>query len=418
METRRPASERVLVTGLGAVTPFGLGIAALESGLFGGRPAIRRIEGFDASELAVRIAGEVPDFDPADHLSRRAARRSDRFAQFAIAASREAVASAGLPPELIASDRVGIVIHTGAGGIPALVEGAAAVRERGHGLAPPLMIARYTPNMASSQVSIAIGTRGPALTGVGACASGTMAIIEALQLLRRGEVDIAIAGGAEACVTAVGIAGFDNLGVLSRRNDDPGTANRPFSRDRDGTVLSEGACVVVMESGAHARQRGALGLAEVVSGAITSDGYHLTAPDPSGEYLAKAMHLAMDRGRISPDEVDLISAHATASEAGDIAEVAAIKRVFGDARQPAVTATKSMVGHMIGGAGALAVLGVILGMKRGQISPTINLLDQDPACDVDAVPNVARNAEVRVALANGIGFGGQNAVVAIRTVDP
>jgi 3-oxoacyl-[acyl-carrier-protein] synthase II len=418
MNKSRPASNRVIVTGLGAVTPFGLGVAALEDGLFSGRPAIRKIEGFDASELAVRIAGEVPDFDPADHLSRRAARRSDRFAQFAIAASREAVASAGLTPGAIASDRVGVVIHTGAGGIPALVEGAAAVRERGHGLAPPLMIARYTPNMASSQVSIAIGTRGPALTGVGACASGTMAMIEALQLIRRGEVDIAIAGGAEACVTAVGIAGFDNLGVLSHRNDDPGTANRPFSRDRDGTVLSEGACVVVMESEDHARRRGAQALAEVVSGAVTSDGYHLTAPDPTGDYLAKAMRMALERGGISPDEVDLVSAHATASQAGDIAEVAAIKQVFGEKRRPAVTATKSMVGHMIGGAGALAVLGVVLGMKRGQISPTINLYEQDPECEVDAVPNVAREAAVRVALANGIGFGGQNAVVAIRTVDP
>jgi 3-oxoacyl-[acyl-carrier-protein] synthase II len=404
-----------LITGLGAVTPFGTGVAELERGLFAGKSAIRPIIGFDAGHLPVRIAGEVPDFQATDHIGRRQVRRMDRFAQFAVAASREAVDSTGLDLRDEDRARVAVVIHTGAGGIPALVEAAAIVRARSWRFAPPLMIARYAPNMASCQVAIELGIAGPALTGIGACASGTIALIEAMQLIQRGEVDVAIAGGAEACVTEIGVVGFDNLGVLSHRNDDPGGANRPFALDRDGTVLSEGACVFVLESEAHAVSRSAQVLADLSGGAITSDGYHLTAPNPEGMHLARAIHLSLAQADLEPEQVDLIAAHATGSAAGDLAETVAIKRAFGaHARRLAVTATKSMVGHMIGGAGALAAMAVVIGMRRGSISPTINLEHPDPACDLEYVPLTARSAQVKAALAIGLGFGGQNAVITIQ----
>jgi 3-oxoacyl-[acyl-carrier-protein] synthase II len=406
---------RVLITGLGAVTPYGIGVDVLERGLFAGVSAIRPITGFDAGHLPVRIAGEVPDFHPTDHIASKQARRMDRFAQFAVAAAREAIASAGLDFGRIDRERIAAVIHTGAGGIPALVEAASVVRDRSLRAAPPLMIARYAPNMASSQVAIELGLTGPSLTGTGACASGTIALIEGMQLIQRGEVDVVIAGGAEACVTEIGIVGFDNLGVLSHRNDDPAGANRPFALDRDGTVLSEGACVFVLESERHATRRNARAYAALTGAGMTSDGYHLTAPDPTGEHLAKAIHLALTQANLQPEAVELIAAHATGSMAGDVAETVAIKRAFGGhAYRLAVTAVKSMVGHMIGGAGALAAMAIVLGMERGQISPTINLDVPDPACDLDYVPWRARQQSVKVAMATGLGFGGQNAVVIVQ----
>jgi 3-oxoacyl-[acyl-carrier-protein] synthase II len=406
---------RVLITGLGAVTPYGTGVGVLERGLFAGKSAIRPITGFDAGHLDVRIAGEVPDFRPADSIASRPARRMDRFAQFAVAASREAIESAGLDLTRVDRSRVATVIHTGAGGIPALVEAASVVRERSPRAAPPLMIAKYAPNMASGHVSIELGLTAPSLTGTGACASGTIALIEGMQLIQRGEADVVVAGGAEACVTKIGIVGFDNLGVLSHRNDDPAGANRPFSLDRDGTVLSEGACVFVLEAEGHAVRRDARAHAELAGAGMTSDGYHLTAPDPTGEYLAKAIHLALAQAALQPDAVDLIAAHATGSIAGDVAETVAIKRAFGPhASRLAVTAVKSMVGHMIGAAGALAAMAIVLGMGRGQISSTINLHVADPACDLDYVPLKTRDRDVQVALTAGLGFGGQNAVVIVR----
>jgi 3-oxoacyl-[acyl-carrier-protein] synthase II len=411
-------SECIVVTGMGAVTPFGTGIAALEAGLFPGVSAIRTISGFDASHLEVRLAGEVPDFQPTDHLNRHSVRRMDRFAQFAVTAAREALTASGIQITATNRDRIAVVMHTGAGGVPALIEAASIARQRSVRATPPLIISRFAANMASAQVSIEFGITGPSLTGTGACASGTMAVIEGMQLLRRGEADIVIAGGAEACVTEIGIVGFDNLGVLSRRNDDPARAIRPFSLDRDGTVLSEGACVLILERADHAMRRNATALAEIAGGAVTSDGYHLTAPDPSGMQLARAISLALRDAELAPTDIDLASVHATASAAGDKTETAVLKRAFGDhAPKVAVSAVKSMVGHMIGAAGALAVLGVILGMNRGEIAPTINLDVPDPECDLNHVRNVARPAVVHAAIANGLGFGGQNAVVAIRAID-
>lgn len=409
--------NRVLVTGYGAVTPFGTGAPLLEWGLFNGVPAIRPISGFDASHLDVQIAGEVPDFQPTDHIGRHSARRMDRFAQFAVAAAREAIEHAGVNLDRTGRDRVAAVIHTGAGGVPALVEAAQIVRAGDLANTPPLMIARYAPNMASTQVSIELGLLGPSLTGTGACASGTLAIIEGMQLIQRGEVDVVVAGGAEACVTEIGIVGFDNLGVLSKRNHDPAGANRPFSVDREGTVLAEGACVLILESEAHAIRRGAAVYAEVLAGAVTSDAYHVTAPHPEGTYLAKALQMAVERAGLRSADIDLVSMHATASQAGDLAECRALHRAFGPvARSIPVTATKSMTGHMIGGAGALAVLGIVIGFARGQISPTINVTQPDPAIDLNVVTANASPVRLRHAVANGLGFGGQNAVVVLGTV--
>jgi len=410
--------DAIVVTGMGAVTPFGTGLAALEAGLFPGRSAIRPIRGFDASHLDVRLAGEVPDFVPVDHLSRHAARRMDRFAQFAVTASREAMHQAGIEVTTANSDRIAVVMHTGAGGVPALIEAAGIARRRSANATPPLIISRFAANMASAQVSIELGITGPALTGTGACASGTMAVIEAMNLLRRGEADVVIAGGAEACVTEIGIVGFDNLGVLSKRNEDPARAIRPFDLERDGTVLSEGAAVMILERKSHAIRRNAACQAEISGGAITSDGYHLTAPDPTGTWLSRAITHALRDADLSPNDIDLVSVHATASAAGDVAEAAVVRAVFGDRTDHvAVSAVKSMVGHMIGAAGALSILAVILGMARGEIAPTINLDHLDPACALDHVRNVARPMRIQAAIANGLGFGGQNAVVALKPID-
>ncbi|HRA48863.1 MAG TPA: beta-ketoacyl-[acyl-carrier-protein] synthase family protein, partial [Thermomicrobiales bacterium] len=326
--------------------------------------------------------------------------------------------NAGLSEDALPAEQTAVVMHTGAGGIPALVEAVGISRQHSPGATRPFIIARFAPNMASAQVAIELGITGPALTGTGACAAGIMAIIEATHLLRRGEVDLVIAGGAEACVTAIGIVGFDNLGVLSHQNDQPARAIRPFAIDRSGTVLAEGACVLVLERESHARARNAPLLAEIAGGAITSDAWHLTAPDPSGIQLARAMRMALSQAELAPSDIDLAAVHATASAVGDPIEAAVLRTVFAEHHpNVAVSATKSMVGHMIGAAGALSVLGVILGMQRGEIAPTINLDQVDPTCQLDHVVNQSRPALVRAAIANGLGFGGQNAVVALKRID-
>lgn len=401
---------RVLVTGLGAVTPFGLGVDPLWRGLLAGRSAIRPIAGFDAAGLDVRIAGEVPDFRPADHMDAKAARRMDRFAQFAIAAAGEAIADAALAIDDGNREQIGVVIHTGGGGLVSFEHTTRSLVLKGPKFVPLLAIPTYIPNMASSQVSITYGIHGPALTGVGACAAGVMAIAEAVHLIEAGIVDVALAGAAEACLTPTIVAGFDRAGALSHRNDDPAGACRPFALDRDGTVLSEGACVLVLESEAHAVRRGARAICRAHGGATTSDAHHVTAPDPSGVQAARAMSLALARAGLRPADIDLVAAHATASTLGDVAETVAIRLAFGDeADRLAVTATKSMAGHLIGAAGALSSLVCALAIRDRVAPPTINLETPDPDCALDHVPGAARPMPVRAAIANGFAFGGQNA---------
>lgn len=407
----------MLVTGLGAVTPYGVGVTALWEGLTAGRPAIRTLQHLDASGLSVRIGGEVPDFRPADHMDARAARRMDRFAQFAVAAARESLDHAGLNLTTLDRDRVAVVINTGGGGLPSLESSVRTRIGRGPRAVTPLAIPLYAPNMAASQVTIAFGITGPSLAGVGACAAGVMAVTDGVRLIQEGSAEVVIAGASEALLTPVVIAGFAATGALSERNGDPAGACRPFAGDRDGTVLAEGACVLVLEAEAHAVRRGATALAEAAGGATTSDAYHITAPLPDGLVAARAIALALRSAGVAPEEVDYFAAHATGSQLGDIAETASIHRAFGPhAARLAVSSTKSMVGHLIGAAGALSAAACVLAIRDGIVPPTINLHVPDPRCDLDYVPNAARRMAVRVAAANGLAFGGQNATTILRAV--
>jgi 3-oxoacyl-[acyl-carrier-protein] synthase II len=409
--------RRAVITGLGAVTPFGAGVDAMWQGLTAGRSAIRQIQHFDAGALPVRIAGEVPDFRPADHMDAKAARRMDRFAQFAVAAAREAIAQSKLDLASVDRDRVAVVLNTGAGGVGSLEASVRARLSRGPRAVSPIAIPLYVPNMAASQVSIAFGITGPTLAGVGACAAGVMAITEAVHLIRAGIVDVAIAGASEALLSPAFVAGFAATGALSERNDAPAAACRPFSADRDGTVLAEGACVMVIESEEHAVRRGATVHAEAAGGATTSDAYHITAPEPEGVHGARAISLALQRAGLAPDEIDYFAAHATGSQLGDIAETKAIHLAFGaHANSLAVSSTKSMIGHLIAAAGALSAVACVLAIRDGIVPPTINLDTPDPRCDLDYVPNAARRQPVRATIANGLAFGGQNAATVIRAI--
>lgn len=408
---------RVVVTGIGALTPLGIGAETYWRRLTAGESGIRQISGFDASNLPVQIAGEVPDFHAKDHMDPKAARRMDRFAQFAVAAAREAIANSGLAIADENRERVAAVINTGGGGIPTIEREVVTMHERGAGRVSPFLIPIFAPNMASSQVSIAFGIRGPVTTGVAACAAGVQAFVDAVHLLERGEADVAIAGGTEAGITPVAIAGLTNMGALSRRNDRPTEASRPFDLGRTGFVFSEGAAVMVLETEEHAARRGATVLCQASGGAYTSDAFHITAPDPSGTGAALAMTRAIVRAALSPTDIDYVAAHATATMIGDIAETQAIKHAFGEhATNLAISANKSMVGHLLGAAGAISSLACVLAIRDGIVPPTINLTDPDPACDLDYVPNVARRMTVNAALANGFGFGGQNACAIFRRV--
>lgn len=406
---------RVVVTGLGAVSPLGIGVPALWDGLLAGRSGVRCVQHFDTDHLLVKIAAEVPDFDPKAFMDHKSVRRMDRFAHFAIAATREALADANLEITDENRDRVGIMMNTGGGGIPTIESNVTAMAVSGPSRVSALVIPMFAPNMASSQVSIAFGIHGPTITSAAACASGVQAYVDAVRLLRAGEADVVVAGGTEAGITPVALSGLANMHALSRRNDEPERASRPFDLDRDGFVFGEGAGVCILETEEHAARRGARVYAEALGGALTSDAFHLTAPEPSGRGAGMAMSQALERAQMEPHEIDYIAAHATATPIGDLAETLAIKAAFGDdARKVAISANKSMVGHMLGAAGAISALASVLAMRDGIVPPTINLETPDPACDLDYVPNLARRMPVRAAMVNGFGFGGQNASTIFR----
>lgn len=410
--------KRAVVTGMGAITPLGCGVETFWTGLTAGRSGIDCIQNFDATDLEVRIAGEVHGFTPNDYMDFKAARRMERFAQFGVAAAREAIEDAGLEITDENRERIGVVLNTGGGGIAAIERDVNVMRDKGAKRVSPFLIPLFAPNMASCQVSIAFGIHGPSVTSVAACASGVQAFIDAVHMIERGEVDVAITGGTEAGITPVAIAGLANMGALSRRNDAPAEASRPFDTGRDGFVFSEGAAVVVLESEEHAARRGANVVCEACGGAYTSDAFHITAPDPEGRGAVIAMRRAVTRAGLEPTDVDYVAAHATATPLGDISETKAIKQVFGDhAHELVVSANKSMLGHLLGAAGAVSSLACILAIRDGIVPPTINLTNQDPACDLDYVPNEARKVPVRAAVANGFGFGGQNASAVFRRFD-
>jgi 3-oxoacyl-[acyl-carrier-protein] synthase II len=402
--------RRVVVTGVGAMTPLGIGATAYWEGSKAGCSGIRRIENFDPSNLSVQIAGEVPDFVAKDFMDMKVARRMDRFAQFAVAASREAIEHAKLEITDENREMVGVVVNTGGGGIPTIEQEVGNMLEKGPGRVSPFLIPIFAPNMASCQVSIAFGIHGPSSTSAAACASGIQAFVDAVHIVERGEADVVIAGGTEAGITPVAVAGLANMGALSKRNDDPAGASRPFDSGRDGFVFSEGGAVMVLEAEEHALRRGAEIICEAKGGAYTSDAFHITAPDPGGRGAALAMKRAIKWSGLEPTDVQYVAAHATATPIGDIAETEAIKQAFGDhARKLAISANKSMVGHLLGAAGAVSALSCVMAIVDGVVPPTINLTDPDPACDLDYIPNVSRELKVDVAVANGFGFGGQNA---------
>ena len=407
-----------MITGIGPVTPIGTGVAAFWDSLCAGRSGVRPITAFDASQLKVRIAADVPDFEPERYMDAKAARRMARFSQMAVAAAQLAREDAGLDLDTVDRERVATVVNTGGGGVTTIAEETTALARRGPGRVGALFVPMMAPNMASCQVSIELGLEGPAITSAAACASSIYAFIEAKQIIQYGEADLAFVGGTESNISELGIAGLANMHALSRRNDDPAAASRPFDRERDGFVFGEGAIVCVVESLEAARARGARIYAEVLGGGRTADAHHITAPRPDGSGAAKAMQRALDDAGLRPEDVDYICAHGTGTPLNDAAETRAIHGVFGkQAASLAVSATKSMTGHLMGSAGALSVAAAALAIYHQEIPPTINLHTPDPECDLDYVPNQSRRAPVRAALVNGFGFGGQNGVLALGRVD-
>jgi 3-oxoacyl-[acyl-carrier-protein] synthase II len=403
--------EEVVVTGLGAVTPVGLTVSETWNALRSGRSGVARITLFDASAFAVQIASEVKGFDPTRYTDARTAGRLERFTQFALAAATDALADAGLTVTEENADRIGVVMNTGGGGVGLVERETMVLAERGPRRVSPLFVPMMMPNIGACQVSISLGLRGPAVTSTAACAAGVQAIVDGIRLVQSGDADVIIAGGSEAALTPLSISGMANMRALSRRNDDPERASRPFDVDRDGFVFGEGCVALVLERRAHAVARGARIRARALGGAITADAHHITAPDPEGRGAARAMQRGLRHAGLAPEDIDYVCAHATSTPVGDVAEARAIRQAFGShAVRLAVSAPKSMVGHLMGAAGALAGLVAVKAIEEGLIPPTINLDRQDPEVDLDCVPHTARKATIRAALANGFGFGGQNVV--------
>ena len=404
--------KRIVVTGIGVMSPVGIGIEPLWSSLTAGVSGIKRITNFDPSGFATQIAAEVKDFKPHDYLDKKEARRMDRFTQFAVAATKMAVADAAMDLDQIDKNRVGVVLGCGIGGLSTMEEQTRVLVEKGPGRISPFLVPMMIANMASGQVAIAFGLRGPNSTTVTACASSTNAIGDAVKLLQRGQADVGLSGGTEAPITPLGVGGFASMKALSTRNNAPEEASRPFDADRDGFIIGEGAAILVLETEEHALKRGVRIYGEVVGYGTTCDAYHITAPDPEGSGAAASMRIALEDAGIGPEQIDYINAHGTSTPLNDKLETIAIKSVFGEsARQIPVSSTKSMTGHMLGAAGGLEAVVCLLTINRGIIPPTINYHTPDPDCDLDYVPNKAREATVNIAMSNSLGFGGHNATL-------
>jgi len=410
--------SRVVVTGIGVISPIGLTVEEFWHNLTHGVSGVGTVTAFDASPYACRVAGEVKDFDPTQYMDAKAARRASRFVQFAVAATKMALADAGLAIDDHNRDSVGVVMNTGGGGMPDVVEGERVFLTKGPNRVSPLLIPALIPNMASCQVSMLWGIRGPVITSIEACASGIYALVEAKRLIDLGEVAAVIAGSSEAVLIPVVFAAFSNMRALSTRNDDPQKACRPFDLHRDGFVPGEGAGVMILERYEDARRRGAPIYAEIVGGSLTADAYHLTMPDPNGYGATLAMSRALKSAGLGPEDIDYICAHGTGTPLNDVSETMSIKKVFGEhAYKVPISSPKSMVGHLMGAAGGISSIACVLAIRDGIIPPTINLETPDPECDLDYVPNVARHTPVRTAMANGFGFGGQNSVAIFRACE-
>jgi 3-oxoacyl-[acyl-carrier-protein] synthase II len=407
--------RRVVITGLGAVTPLGGDVESTWDGLVAGRSGAGEITQFDSSDYAVHFACEVKDFDATQYIDRKQARRMDRFAHLIVAAARQAEADSGISIES-ESDRIGAAIATGIGGLKAFQDCHSELLERGPDRVNPFSIPEIIPNMGAAWVSMQLGTQGPLSSQCTACAASNMAIGDGLDAIRLGRADVMLCGGTEAPVTEVGIAGFSAMRALSRRNDDPEAASRPFDSGRDGFVMGEAGAVVVLEELEHARARGAKIYAELLGYGVSSDARHITEPDPSGLNPARAMTMAFGDASVAPDEIDYINAHGTSTPLGDAAETRVIKLALGEenARKTPVSSTKGATGHCLGAAGAVEAIFSILAIDRGVLPPTINYDEPDPECDLDYIPNESREADVRTAVSNSFGFGGHNATVVFR----
>lgn len=402
--------RRVVVTGLGLVTPLGIGVQETWDSLIQGRSGVGKITLFDTSNYPVQIAAEVKNFDPSQYIEPKEIKKMDRFIHFAIAASEMAMKDSGLKITPENASRVGVIIGSGMGGLPMIEHYHKTLLEKGHRRISPFFIPMIIINLAAGQVSIRYGAKGPNSSPCTACATGSHSIGDAFRIIQRGEADAMIAGGTEAVITPMGVAGFAAMKALSTRNDEPERASRPFDIDRDGFVMGEGAGILILEEMGHALKRGAKIYAEVIGYGMSGDAYHITSPAPEGEGAARCMEAAIKDAGIRPEEVDYINAHGTSTKYGDELETMAIKKVFGEhAYKLTVSSTKSMTGHLLGAAGGVEAVITVLTIYNNIIPPTINLEKPDPACDLDYVPNQARQKEVNCAISNSFGFGGTNA---------
>lgn len=407
--------KRVVVTGLGAVTPIGNNVQEYWEALLKGKNGTGFITLFDTSKHNCKIAAEVKNFDPKEYIDRKEAKRMDRFSQFAVVASKEAIKDAGLIIDELNAEQVGVAIGTGVGGLQVLEEQHEICITKSPSRCSPFTVPMMIANMAPAQVAIQTGAQGPNCCPVTACAAGSHGIGEAFRLIQRGYVKAMICGGTEAAITPLSVAGFTNAKALSGRNDAPSEASRPFDRDRDGFVIGEGSGILILEELEHAKSREAKIYAEVIGYGLTCDAYHITAPAPEGRGATRAMELAMQDSGITPEEVDYINAHGTSTPANDVNETKAIKKAFGEhAYKLAISSTKSMTGHLLGGSGGIEAIASILAIKEGKIPPTINLENPDPECDLDYVPKISRSQNLEVALSNSFGFGGNNATLIFR----
>lgn len=407
--------KRVVITGVGVITPVGIGKETFWNSIKSGKSGVGPIESFDVSEYNTRIAAEVKDFDPSEYIDKKEARRMDRFVKFAVCAAKMALADAGIDIEKEDATRVGTFIGSGIGGISTFEEQYKVLLEKGPGRISPFFIPMMISNMAVGQVAIATGAKGPNLTTVSACASGSDAVGQAFYSVSRGDADIIITGGSEATISPTALAGFCSMKALSTKNDTPEKASTPFSADRDGFVMGEGAGIMIVEELEHAKARGAHIIAELIGYGSTNDAHHITAPAPGGEGGARCMTAALKCAGIKPEDVDYINAHGTSTHYNDLFETQAIKTAFGDhAYKLAVSSTKSMTGHLLGAAGGVEAIITALALEEGFIPPTINLDNPDPECDLDYVPNVGRKADIKYAVSNSLGFGGHNACIALK----
>lgn len=408
-------NNRVVVTGLGVVSPLGNEVQQFWQNLLAGKSGVADITKFDTTDFDTKFAGEATDFQPEDHIERKEVRRMDPFTQYAIAAADKAIADAGIDFEQISRERVGVIVASGIGGIDTLEKQSRVLFERGPKRISPFFIPMLIADIAPGYISIRHGLKGPNFSTVSACASSSHAIGEAFRTIRLGEADVMVCGGAEASITPLGVGGFNAMKALSTRNDAPEKASRPFDKNRDGFVMGEGSGIVLLESLEHARKRGAKIYGEIAGVGYSADAYHITAPVPGGEGACMAMRLCMERGGLAPEEIDYVNTHGTSTAHGDIAETRAIKTVFGEhAYNMNINSTKSMIGHLLGASGGVEFIVTTLCVKADIVHPTINQEEPDPDCDLNYTPNEATKREVRAAISNSFGFGGHNVSILVK----